>query len=69
VTTPDVLLELAVRTARSAARIIESGTARGVTVEATKSSDVDVVTESDRSTERLIRRALLDARPDDAVLG
>jgi myo-inositol-1(or 4)-monophosphatase len=68
-TGPDELLELAVRTARSAARIIESGAARGVTVAATKSSDVDVVTESDRSAERLIRRALLEARPDDAVLG
>jgi len=38
-------------------------------VAATKSSDVDVVTESDRSAERLIRQALLEARPDDAVLG
>jgi myo-inositol-1(or 4)-monophosphatase len=66
---PDELLELAVRTAREAARIIESGAARGVTVAATKSSDVDVVTESDRSAERLIRRSLLDARPGDAVLG
>jgi myo-inositol-1(or 4)-monophosphatase len=65
----DELLELAVRTARSAARIIESGAARGVTVAATKSSDVDVVTESDRSAERLIRRTVLEARPDDAVLG
>jgi myo-inositol-1(or 4)-monophosphatase len=63
------LLALAVRTAREAARIIESGAARGVTVAATKSSDVDVVTESDRSSERLIRRALLGARPDDAVVG
>ena len=68
-TSPDELLELAVRTARSAARVIESGTARGVTVAATKSSDVDVVTESDRSAERLIRRTVLEARPDDAVLG
>jgi len=68
-TSPDALLELAVRAARSAARVIESGTARGVTVAATKSSDVDVVTESDRSAERLIRRTLLEARPDDAVLG
>jgi myo-inositol-1(or 4)-monophosphatase len=40
-----------------------------VEVAATKSSDVDVVTESDRSAERLIRRSLLAARPDDAVLG
>jgi myo-inositol-1(or 4)-monophosphatase len=66
---PDELLSLAVSTARSAARIIQSGAARGVEVTATKSSDVDVVTESDRSAERLIRRTLLDARPDDAVLG
>ncbi len=68
-TTPEELLELAVLTARSAGRMIESGAARGVTVAATKSSEVDVVTESDRSAERLIRRALLQARPDDAVVG
>jgi myo-inositol-1(or 4)-monophosphatase len=65
----DELLELAVHTARDAGRMIQSGAARGVTVAGTKSSDVDVVTESDRSAERLIRRALLDARPDDTVLG
>jgi myo-inositol-1(or 4)-monophosphatase len=65
----DELLELATTTARSAARLIESGAARGVEVTATKSSPVDVVTESDRSAERLIRRTLLEARPDDAVLG
>jgi myo-inositol-1(or 4)-monophosphatase len=69
VTAPEELLELAVRTARSAGRLVRAGAARGVEVAATKSSDVDVVTESDRSAERLIRRALLDARPDDAVLG
>jgi len=69
VTEAEKLLELAVRTARSAARLVQSGAARGVEVAATKSSDVDVVTESDRSAERLIRRALLDARPGDAVVG
>jgi myo-inositol-1(or 4)-monophosphatase len=63
------LLELAVDTAREAARLIKAGAARGVEVAATKSSDVDVVTESDRSSERLIRKRLLEARPDDAVLG
>jgi myo-inositol-1(or 4)-monophosphatase len=68
-TTSDELLDLAVRTARSAGRLIRAGSASGITVAATKSSDVDVVTESDRSAERLIRRTLLDARPDDAVLG
>jgi myo-inositol-1(or 4)-monophosphatase len=69
VSAPEELLELAVGTARAAARLIESASARGVTVTATKSSAVDVVTESDRSAERLIRRAVLEARPDDAVLG
>jgi myo-inositol-1(or 4)-monophosphatase len=69
VTTSEELLELAVRAARSAGRLIETGAARGVTVAATKSSDVDVVTESDRSAERLIRRTVLVARPDDAVMG
>ncbi|HEX5090987.1 MAG TPA: inositol monophosphatase family protein [Nocardioides sp.] len=63
------LLGLAVGAARSASRLVEAGAARGVEVAATKSSDVDVVTESDRSAERLIRRALLDARPGDTVLG
>jgi myo-inositol-1(or 4)-monophosphatase len=66
---PEELLELATTTARSAGRMIQSGAARGVEVTATKSSSVDVVTESDRSAERLIRRTLLAARPDDAILG
>jgi myo-inositol-1(or 4)-monophosphatase len=69
VTTPEQLLALALATAREAATLVEAGAARGVTVAATKSSEVDVVTETDRSSERLIRRRLLDARPDDAVLG
>jgi myo-inositol-1(or 4)-monophosphatase len=66
---PGELFTLAVSTARSAGRVIRSGAARGVEVTATKSSDVDVVTESDRSAERLIRRTLLDARPGDALVG
>jgi myo-inositol-1(or 4)-monophosphatase len=40
-----------------------------VTVAATKSTDVDVVTEADRSAELLIRERIAAARPDDAVLG
>ncbi len=68
-TEPGELLELAVRTARDAARLVEAGAARGIEVADTKSSHTDVVTESDRSVERLIRRSLIDARPDDTVLG
>jgi myo-inositol-1(or 4)-monophosphatase len=63
------LLQVAVGAARAAADLVR-GHARGVvTVAATKSSDVDVVTEADRSAERLIRERLSQARPDDALLG
>jgi myo-inositol-1(or 4)-monophosphatase len=41
----------------------------GVEVADTKSSAVDVVTEADRETERLIRGLIADARPDDGFLG
>ena len=63
------LLDLALDAARQAAQLVEAAAARGVSVAATKSSDVDVVTEADRASERLIREVLLAARPDDAVLG
>ena len=36
---------------------------------ATKSSDVDVVTEADRAAERLVRERIAGSRPDDAFLG
>lgn len=63
------LLGVALDAARAAADLVR-GHARGeVTVAATKSSDVDVVTEADRSAERLIRDRLATARPDDALLG
>lgn len=41
----------------------------GVTVAASKSTPVDIVTEADRETERLIRARIADARPDDGILG
>jgi myo-inositol-1(or 4)-monophosphatase len=41
----------------------------GVEVAASKSSPVDVVTEADRETERLIRSRLAELRPDDGILG
>ena len=63
------LVDVATSAARSAAAMIRSSTARGITVAATKSSPVDVVTEADRSAERLIRREIGQARPDDAFLG
>jgi myo-inositol-1(or 4)-monophosphatase len=40
-----------------------------VQVAATKSSSVDLVTETDRATERLIRERLAATRPDDGFVG
>ncbi len=63
------LLEVAVDAARAAAALVRSRAEGEVTVAATKSSDVDVVTEADRAAEALIRDRLGAARPDDAILG
>jgi len=73
VTGPDVapgeLLEIALEAARAAAAHIRERRTHGVSVADTKSSDVDVVTLADRESEELIRRLVLDRRPDDAFLG
>jgi myo-inositol-1(or 4)-monophosphatase len=63
------LLAVAVGAARAAAELVGERSRGEVTVAATKSSDVDVVTEADRAAERLIRARIAAARPDDAVLG
>ncbi|ANJ25687.1 inositol monophosphatase family protein [Agromyces aureus] len=41
----------------------------GVSVAATKSTSTDIVTAVDRDTEELIRSLILDARPDDGIVG
>ncbi len=63
------LLELALDTARAAAELVAQRQAAGVTVAATKSSAVDVVTEADRASEELIRSRIMAARPDDGFVG
>ena len=63
------LAGLALDVAREAGRLIRQRGERGVTVAATKSSDTDVVTETDREVEALIRSRLREARPDDGVVG
>ncbi len=63
------LCRIAVDAARDAAALVRERAGRGVSVPATKSSDVDPVTEADRASEELIRRHLRDRRPHDAVLG
>ena len=63
------LLEVARRVADEGAALAHRMRAAGVSVAGTKSSAIDIVTDADRSTEALIRRLILEARPDDAILG
>jgi myo-inositol-1(or 4)-monophosphatase len=63
------LADLALSAARAAAELVRERARGHVTVAATKSSDVDVVTEADRASEALIRDHLRAVRPDDAFLG
>ncbi len=67
--TPAALRDLALSVARAGAALVRERRTRGVTVADTKSSTVDVVTEADRACEQLIRQLLLEARPDDSILG
>ncbi|HEY9562349.1 MAG TPA: inositol monophosphatase family protein [Nocardioides sp.] len=62
------LLDLARRVAREAADFVAANS-HGVEVAATKTSPVDVVTEVDRASERLIRERILGERPEDGFLG
>lgn len=66
---PGDLLALAREVAREAAELVREARAGTVEVADTKSSDVDVVTETDRASEALIRERILAARPDDSFLG
>ena len=63
------LLEIARSIASEAGALALLRRSQGVEVAATKSSSVDVVTEADRETERLIRTRLAEQRPDDGILG
>ena len=63
------LRDLALDVARRAAALVNGRSGGEVTVADTKSSSVDVVTQTDRDSEELVRRLLLEARPDDSVLG
>ena len=67
---PDLrLAELALEVARAAGRLIRQRREAGVTVAATKTSQTDIVTETDREVEVLIRSLLAEARPDDGIVG
>ncbi|MGN6129294.1 MAG: inositol monophosphatase family protein, partial [Nocardioidaceae bacterium] len=66
---PAELLELARTVAVEAAELVRTLRREGVEVAGTKSSEIDIVTEADRASERLIYDRLLRARPDDGFLG
>ena len=65
---PRELLVIAIGAALEAGQLLASKEGR-VEVAATKSSPTDVVTEMDGRAEELIRSRILDARPDDTILG
>lgn len=60
---------LASEAARTAGALVRDGRPRQVAVAATKSSAVDVVTAMDLASEALLRRLILERRPDDGILG
>ncbi len=70
-TTPDPteLARTAEQVAREAGDLVRDALRGSVTVAATKSSGVDLVTEVDEAAEALIRRRLAELRPTDGVLG
>jgi myo-inositol-1(or 4)-monophosphatase len=67
--TPAELLELAVALAAEAAALLVDGLGRVRTTVETKSTGTDMVTEMDRASERLIVDGVLEARPDDGIVG
>lgn len=68
-TDPQELLELAREVALEAAQLVAGRRRAPVEVAATKSSEVDIVTEVDRAAERLIYSRITRVRPDDGFLG
>lgn len=65
----EALLDLALDTARAAAALVRERRRGAVSVAATKSSDIDIVTQVDRDSEELIRSRIRAARPEDGFLG
>nr|MDQ2699229.1 inositol monophosphatase [Actinomycetota bacterium] len=63
------LLDLARDIAVRASEFALDARRAGVKVAATKSTPTDIVTAVDRDTETLIRSLILEARPDDGIVG
>ncbi|MGO3885009.1 MAG: inositol monophosphatase family protein [Mycetocola sp.] len=67
--TPAELVTLATAIAQEAAELVARRKAEGVSVAATKSNAVDIVTAVDRESEELIRERIRAARPQDGFFG
>ncbi len=65
----DELLELALEAARRAGTLLRDGRPADLGVASTKTSPIDVVTEMDIASEKLITGFLAEHRPDDGFLG
>lgn len=63
------LLGIALEAARRAGALLHEGRPADLGVAATKSSSVDVVTEMDLASEKLITGLLRERRPEDGILG
>ncbi|MFJ6216339.1 inositol monophosphatase family protein [Streptomyces sp. NPDC092296] len=63
------LLEIALEAARQAGALLRDGRPADLGVAATKSSPIDVVTEMDTASERLVMGLISARRPDDGLLG
>lgn len=66
---PAELLRVALEAADRAAAFLRDERPSGLEVAATKSSPIDVVTEMDLASEKLIAAHLSEHRPDDGLLG
>ncbi|MFG2226401.1 inositol monophosphatase family protein [Streptomyces sp. NPDC048644] len=65
----DELLQLALEAARRAGQLLRDGRPADLGVAATKTSPIDVVTEMDLASEKLITEFLAERRPHDGFLG
>ena len=65
----DVLCEIAVDLAREAGDMALHGRRSGPITASAKSTSIDLVTEFDKASERLITEGLTSRRPDDGIVG
>lgn len=65
---PRDLLDLARKAAHEAGRLVSGAPIRSLAM-ATKSSPTDLVSEMDHASEKLILELILNARPDDGLIG